>query len=115
MPLAAMKALAAWADTRDDSLPAGEPFADNADRLLVDAGALRDRMTEIRDLRVKAGRVLSAATRERLAAHPAALEQVASDMRELLDTADAGKAATVSFELELLRAQSLGVEVPSMA
>jgi cation transport regulator ChaB len=116
MPLAAMKALAAWADTRDDPLPAGEPFAEHADRLLVDVEAFRDRLTEVRDLRVKAGRVLSAATRERLAAHPAALEQVASDMRDLLDTADAGKSALIAemLEFEATQARLLGVEVPAL-
>lgn len=63
---------------------------------------------------LKAGRVLSAATRTRLDSHPTTLEGVAADLRELLDTADAPKegAKATDIELELIRARQLyGVPV----
>jgi hypothetical protein len=109
---AALVALDEWADTRDESLPAGVKFAEHADRLLGDVTAFRDRVTGLGELRAKAGRVLSAATRERLATHPAALRQLADDLDELLSTADAGKSALVSqlLAMEIERAHRLGVK-----
>jgi len=63
---------------------------------------------------LKAGRVLSAATRTRLGTHPATLRSVADDMDELFSNADApkeGAKATTDIELELIRARFYGVPV----
>lgn len=110
---AALAALDEWAGSRDsDSLPDGLKVADLIDRLSVDGPAW---VKARRDWYAKSGRVLSAATRERLAAHPQALRQLADDLDELLTSADAPKDAKSWLELEWLRAQSLGVEVPPMA
>jgi len=111
---AALEALDEWADSRDESLPAGVKFAEHADRLLDDVEAFRDRVTRLGDLRAKAGRVLSAATRERLAQHPAALRQLADDLDELMASADAGKNALVAqlLSMEVERARRLGVVTP---
>lgn len=90
---AAIKALDEWATTRDDDgLPDGLKFADHADRLLADVEAFRLRTGSITELRAKAGRVLSASTRERLLRHPASLRELADDLDGLLVEADAEKA-----------------------
>jgi hypothetical protein len=91
--VAAVKALDEWADTRDEGLPAGLKFADNADRLLADVEAFRERTTGLIELRAKSGRVLSAATRDRLLKHPASLRELADDLDGLLSEADAEKSA----------------------
>lgn len=112
---AALAALDDWAASRDDdSLPDGLKFADLVDRLSVDGPAW---VKARKDWYAKSGRVLSAATRERLTAHPGALRQLADDLDELLASADAPKDGKSAgwLDLELLRAQSLGVEVPPMA
>jgi hypothetical protein len=91
---AALSALDEWAEARDDeSLPAGLKFAEHADRLLADVEAFRTRTGSLADLRAKSGRVLSAATRERLLRHPASLRELADDLDGLLTDADAEKAA----------------------
>jgi hypothetical protein len=58
---------------------------------------------------LKAGRVLSNATRTRLGTHPATLRSVADDMDELFANADAPKegAKATDIELELIRARQL--------
>jgi cation transport regulator ChaB len=90
---AALVALDEWASSdSDDSLPDGLKFADLVDRLSDDGPAwVKARL----DWYAKSGRVLSAATRERLATHPQALRQLADDLDELLTTADGGKSAKV--------------------
>jgi hypothetical protein len=89
---AALAALDEWAETNSDaeSLPDGLKVADLIDRLSVDGPAW---VKARRDWYAKSGRVLSAATRERLAAHPSALRQFADDLDELLSNADSDKAA----------------------
>jgi cation transport regulator ChaB len=92
---AALTALDEWAASRDsDSLPDGLKVADLIDRLSVDGPAW---VKARRDWYAKSGRVLSAATRERLAAHPQALRQLADDLDELLTSADGGKSAKVDL------------------
>jgi hypothetical protein len=97
---AALAALDEWTASReDDALPDGAKFADLVDRLSVDGPAwVKARM----DWYAKSGRVLSAATRERLTAHPQQLRQLADDLDELLSTADSGKAAKAVDLLDLL-------------
>ncbi len=115
---AAIEALDEWADTRDDEgLPDGLKFADHADRLLADVEAFRLRTGSIAELRAKAGRVLSASTRERLMRHPASLRELADDLDGLLNEADAEKTKSVDPAL-LLRSQlamsrALGVDLPA--
>lgn len=100
---AALAALDAWADTRDDEgLPDGLKFAEHADRLLADVEAFRTRAGSLVDLRAKSGRVLSAATRERLLRHPSSLRELADDLDGLLTDADASKTAK-SADAGLLR------------
>lgn len=91
----------------DESLEAtlaGLPFADHADRVLVDVKALVDRSQEIADLRAKAGRRISAATRDRLAAVRDQAEQVIKDIDVLLAEAIPEAQARKDREfLEVLR------------
>lgn len=71
----------------DESLEAtlaGLPYADHADRVLADVKALVTRSQEIADLRAKAGRRISAATRDRLAAVREQAQQVTADIDALL-------------------------------
>jgi hypothetical protein len=100
---AALKALDSVPSDTDDALPDGAKFADLIDRLSVDGPAW---VKARKDWYAKSGRVLSAATRNRLTAHPAALRQLADDLDELLSNADAdksdsGKAALWAAALEL--------------
>jgi hypothetical protein len=112
---AAIAALDEWATSDDRSLPAGLKFADDADRLLDDVEAFRDRALSIRELRAKAGRVLSAANRERLMRHPALLRELADDLDGLLSEADAPKAdaksAAVFLDSQRALSRALGVEL----
>lgn len=85
----ALKALDAI-PTDDDALHDGAKFADLIDRLSVDGPAW---VKARRDWYAKSGRVLSAATRERLMAHPKSLRQLADDLDELITSADAPKEA----------------------
>ena len=107
---AALKALDATSND-DDALPDGAKFTDLLDRLSADGVPwVRAR----KDWFGKSGRVLSAATRERLLAHPATLRQLADDLDELIATADAPKEAKAAsfdaeIELELIRARLMGV------
>lgn len=80
--------------TDDDALPDGAKFADLIDRLSVDGPAW---VKARRDWYAKSGRVLSAATRDRIAAHPNALRQLADDLDELLSSADAPKGKALDF------------------
>ncbi len=88
----ALKALDSSSD--DDALPDGAKFADLIDRLSVDGPAW---VKARRDWYAKSGRVLSAATRERLVAHPKSLRQLADDLDELLSSADAPKGKSLDF------------------
>lgn len=77
----------------DDALPDGAKFTDLLDRLTADGVPW---VKARRDWHGKSGRVLSAATRERLLAHPATLRQLADDLDELIATADAPKEAKLA-------------------
>jgi hypothetical protein len=101
---AALIALDEWAATNsdNDSLPDGLKFADLVDRLSVDGPAW---VKARRDWYAKSGRVLSAATRDRLATHPSALRQLADDLDELLSSADSGKSASADTLALLLAAR----------
>lgn len=82
----------------DPTSPAGVTFAAEADRLLVGYREFTDRARGVAEVRAKSGRVLSAATRARLAEHPGVLRQLADDLDALLTDADgpaddAGKSA----------------------
>lgn len=104
---AAMKALDQIRD--DDALPDGVKFADLFDRLLVDG---RARVQARKDWHGKSGRVLSAATRERLATHPESLRTLAKELEDLLEEADTGKTANPALiETLLLDARLNGVKV----
>ena len=115
----ALKALddleADYEEEDDEGLRAGLKFADNADRLLADVEAFRSRTGDIAALRAKSGRVLSGATRERLARHPGSLRELADDLDQLLSEADAEKASksiqSVMIEAERERSRALGVIV----
>lgn len=111
---AALTALDEWAAERPEAvLPAGTKFADDADRLLVDVREFHDRLSQVADVRGKSGRVLSAATRERLAKHPGSLRELADDLEVLLTEADAEKSvasiADLIIEAARLEARLLGI------
>jgi cation transport regulator ChaB len=89
----------------DEALLDGDSFADRLDRFVVDGP---DWVKARQVWYAKSGRVLSAATRERLATHPTALRQLADDLDELLTSADTPKADAGK---SALMAALLGVEV----
>jgi hypothetical protein len=108
-------ALKALDDHTDDegALPDGTPLPDLLDRLTVEAGPW---VGARKSWHAKSGRVLSAATRDRLAAHPSALRQLADDLDALLADADAPKdtgkrASAWELELEAERARAFGVPI----
>lgn len=105
---AALKALDEWdTATNDDALPDGAKFADIFDRLLVEGEA---RIHARKDWHGKSGRVLSSATRERLAGHPAQLRTMAKSLDDLMHEADQGKSASPAFiESLMLEARLNGV------
>lgn len=110
---AALAALDAWADSRDDEgLPDGLKFAEHADRLLADVEAFRTRTGSLVDLRGKSGRALSEPTRERLLRHPASLRELADTFDELLSepgvrAAKAADEALIQDVAETLRRAAL--------
>ena len=108
----ALKALDSIPADNDDGLPDGLKFADLIDRLSVDGPAW---VKARKDWFAKSGRVLSAATRSRLADHPQLLRQLADDLDELLSSADADKSAAWAavIEAEKTLARSLGVPIPN--
>jgi hypothetical protein len=115
---AALKALdEVPTDDEDEGLPAGLKFAEHADRMLADVEEFRDRMGSLVELRAKAGRVLSATTRERLSRHPASLRELADDLDGLLSEADADKIAgkaildELRMETERVTSRLLGVSL----
>ena len=67
-----------------DASLAGLPYADHADRVLVDMKALVGRTQEIADLRAKAKRRISVATRDRLTSVRDQAKQVIDDIDALL-------------------------------
>lgn len=116
---AALSALDEWAYSRDpDAAPGTESLDEKAGRATAAALELRDHARAYAQMRAKAGRVLSAATRERLLRHPELLREVAGDLDALLSEADAEKSETKSTtELRLASAvaisRSLGIELPA--
>ena len=94
---AAIAALDDWAPTRDfDALLATGSLEEKAGRVSAAAKELRDHARAHAEMRAKAGRVLSAQTRERLLRHPASLRELADDLEGLLAEADAEKAKSAS-------------------
>lgn len=97
-----------------DASLAGLSYADHADRVLADMKALVIRTQEIADLRAKAKRRISAATRERLSAVRDQAQQVIGDIDGLLVDADseaskATRAQYLSFLRDELRASGVPV------
>lgn len=76
----------------DDEGPlAGLPFSDHVERVLLDAGELVTRSKGLRELRLKAGRELSSANREklvRLRDSFAPLDEIRQEVEELLARTD---------------------------
>lgn len=99
-------------ESLDTSL-AGLSYADHADRVLADIKALVTRSEDIADLRAKAGRRISVATRDRLAVVRDQAQQVIGDIDGLLVDADseASKAARVEY-LSFLRDELRGKGMP---
>ncbi len=107
-------------DNDDDVPRAGTKFADDADRLLVDAESFRDRAVALVALRAKSGRILSAATREHLARHPGSLRELADDIDALLTepsaeeptkSASTDQMTDLRIETERLLSRSYGVTI----
>ncbi|MFN8631203.1 MAG: HK97 family phage prohead protease [Chloroflexota bacterium] len=92
----------------------GLPYADALDGIVREAKALIERSRERAELRAKDGRLLSAASRDRLAALGDALEALGVDLASLLDETDPTKAARLAAARdEWLRdvARSAGITV----
>lgn len=107
----------------DDGPLAGLPYAEHIERVLLDVGEIVSRSKGLRELRVKAGRELSAANRERLVRlrdSIAALDEQRAEVEELLartDPSEAGKGESADAVLRLMvehertKARLLGVAV----
>ncbi len=96
-----------------DASLAGLPYADHADRVLADMTTLVGRTQEIADLRAKAGRRISVATRNRLTAVREQAQQVIEDIDALLvDPDNTAKAARDEFlRFQKWQAQRNGVPI----
>ena len=98
-----------------DASLAGLSYADHSDRVLVSVKAFVERSQEIAHLRAKAGRVLSAANRQRLAQHLESLEGLRKDLARLLEETDPDAAAKtaraefVRFQQQLARQNGVSV------
>ena len=76
----------------------GLTYADEVERALATLSAISERSRSLADLRLKEGRVLSDAYRKRLASLKEALEAVASDISDLLEsTAPPDKGAAMAL------------------
>lgn len=95
---AALKALDDWADERG-TLPAGEPFADNADRVLADVKAISDRFGAIAAMRAKSGRTVSRANWERVRALADQAKAVATELDSFLSEYDPDAETKAAFVL----------------
>jgi hypothetical protein len=104
--MAALKALDEWADNRETP-PGSETFTARLDRVSSEVAGLTTHAREHLDMRVKSGRVLSAANRERLAALIAAWEPTLADLKQFLAETDpeAGKSLNDAV-WEALRTQA---------
>lgn len=117
---AAIAALDNWAETRD-AAPAAVTYADEYDRLLVASSAFVDRTADLADIRLKSGRVLSTANRQRLselrdriAAASEHASGVIADLDDLLTVTDPGASKRLwdaVFEALTSEAAGLGVDV----
>lgn len=85
-------------ESLDTSL-AGLPYADHADRVLADMKALVGRTQEIADLRAKAKRHISTATRDRLTAVRDQAQQVIGDIDGLLTDSEPVDGKAIDAEL----------------
>jgi len=79
----------------DDALPAGVPLAEELDGLLARLEAFGDRAADIVGLRVKEGRAISTARRQRIAAfrdalrdHGRSIARIQAEIDELLTETD---------------------------
>lgn len=94
---AALAALDEWADSRgSDGSPDTATLEEKAGRVTAAVTDLRDHTRAYAEMRAKAGRVLSAQTRERLMRHPSSLRELADDLEGLLSEADAEKVGKTS-------------------
>lgn len=120
VPVAVRSVLLSLDDVRTDPNP--ETYADEYERLLLASKAFVGRAVDLADLRVKSGRVLSAANRDRLtelrqriASASESASTVLRDLDELLTTTDPETAKGLSaavFGALATEARMLGVDVP---
>lgn len=88
------------------SVKSNEPYAEHAERVLVELRSLLDRSSNLIDLRTKDGRVISAANRDRLGGlHEVAsstrdaIASLVADLEDLLASTDPEKDKGVSMEV----------------
>lgn len=109
---AALTALDEWADSRD-AAPVSERLADRLDRVSTELEGLHEHVREYAAMRVKSGRSLPVATRDRLVTHPAALRDLADELDGLLATKSTPDLTQLALESQALIARTLGVALPS--
>ncbi len=94
-------------------VPAAMPLADYSDAVLTMVKEFDRRVSEIRDMRAKQGRVLSSANRTRISSLLEALTAVGDDLKTLLaetePKADPQKARALFVEFQRIEAQFNGV------
>lgn len=121
IPILALKALASWADDRD-AAPDTESLDDKAGRVSAAIDEFRGHARAAAAMRTKAGRILSAANRERIAKaidSKSAVLAAYADLEALLTETDPaeGTKGSDAIRRELLAYQALearlnGVELP---
>jgi hypothetical protein len=82
-----LKSLAAETETGEPDETPRLTLEERSDRLTAFAREFTDDLSELKDLRAKEGRTLSAVNRERLAGHMTTLQTVCTDMATLLEAA----------------------------
>jgi HK97 family phage prohead protease len=92
----------------------GVPLANHSDAVLAAVDELKARMSSLKDLRMKEGRVLSDANRKRIGSLKEALAAVLSDLDELLTMTQPNTEKTRAVLIEALRLQAHLNGVPTL-
>lgn len=94
------------------SLKHGMPFAEQTDAVLAAVADLVGRSRSLADLRLKEGRVLSSANRDRLSAIAESLSTAAGDLKGILKDTEPAKAFDAALLLDFLAAEARSYGVP---
>lgn len=102
--------------TGTDAIKGARTLADESEAVLAAAAGLADRLKSHADLRLKEGRTLSTANRDRLKAHRESLRSIADDLDALLaatepDDGKGGDVGALLVEFAIIESRLNGVAV----